>query len=269
MLAHFILTRFNVPTKGREAEFRARKGWLARRFDLFETFCLPSIAGQTICDFRWIIYFDSETPSEYRTRIQAAQHIIPFIALFREEVPLDGVIADVRALLPEGCTRILTTRLDNDDALASDFAETLRRAADAAPDGTALNLPYGYAWRNGWVYAAEDQSGPFASVVESASAYQTIWARPHALLGELFVLRQIQAPPSWLQVVHGDNVTNRVKGRRRPSKVLQGRFTLKAYDEARDPSRLAIFIENLIRYPLRQLREAVVRGIKPFLKVVR
>ncbi len=269
MLAHFMLTRFNVPTKGREAEFRARNGWLARRFDLFETFCLPSIAGQTTYDFRWIIYFDSATPSEYRTRIQAAQHIFPFIALFREELPLDGVIADVLAILPEGCTRILTTRLDNDDALASDFAETLRRAADAAPDGTALNIPNGYAWRNGWVYAAEDQSGPFASVVESTSGYQTIWARPHALLGELFVLRQIQAPPSWLQVVHGDNVTNRVKGRRRPSKVLQGRFILKAYDEACDPSRLAIFIENLIRYPLRQLREAVVRGIKPFLKVVR
>lgn len=269
MLGHVILTRFNVPTKGREAEIRGRKGWLSRRFDLFEAFCLPSVAAQTERGFRWIIYFDSGTPPEFRTRIERAQRIFPFIALFREELPLADVIADVRAQLPATCDRVLTTRLDNDDALARDFVTTVQRAAQDVSNGTALNIAQGYAWRDGWVYAARDESGPFASVVEAMAGLQTIWSRPHALLAQAFTLKQIKAAPSWLQVIHGDNVTNRVKGRRRPASVLQGRFALAARQQAREPERSEILAENLIHYPLRQLREAGVRLIKPFLKVVR
>jgi hypothetical protein len=85
----------------------------------------------------------------------------------------------------------------------------------------------------------------------------------------VFTLRQVAAAPGWLQVIHGDNVTNRVKGRRRPASALEGRFALAAREQAREPDPAAVLAENLVHYPLRQLREAGVRLVKPFLKVVR
>lgn len=82
-VAHIILTRFNVPTKGREADVRARNGWLERRFQLFDQYCLPSVSAQTVRDFRWIIYFDRATPALFRAQIRAMQGQFPFLALFR------------------------------------------------------------------------------------------------------------------------------------------------------------------------------------------
>ncbi|MEY3703430.1 MAG: hypothetical protein RLZZ561_1050 [Pseudomonadota bacterium] len=266
---HIILTRFNVPTKGREADIRAKTGWLERRFDLFERFCLPSVAGQTRRDFSWIIYFDAMTPAPFRARIARAQQCFPFTALFRDALPLEDVRADVSAQLPNGKGRVLTTRLDNDDALARDFVARVQDAGAMHPTGTALNFPNGFSWRKGWVYAARDQSSPFASVVEDAVEFQTIWARPHAVLGEAFRLIQIEDGPAWLQVIHGDNVTNRIKGRQRPGSVLGDRFTIEPGANMPLPGPFAVLAETLIHYPLRHMREGAIRGVKPFLKIVR
>ena len=266
---HVILTRFNVPTKGREADVRAKTGWLERRFDLFERFCLPSVAGQTRHDFSWIIYFDAMTPAPFLARIAKAQMRFPFIALFRDALPLDEVRGDVSAHLPTGKGRVLTTRLDNDDALARDFVARVQDAGAAHRAGTALNFPDGFGWRKGWVYGARDESNPFASVVEDVADFRTIWAQPHALLDQAFRLIQIEDGPAWLQVIHGDNVTNRIKGRQRPGSVLGDRFCINPWENTPHPSRGAVLVESLIHYPLRHMREVAIRGVKPFLKIVR
>ncbi|MEN9290060.1 MAG: hypothetical protein RL764_2045 [Pseudomonadota bacterium] len=268
-VAHIILTRFNVPTKGREADVRARNGWLERRFQLFDQYCLPSVSAQTVRDFRWIIYFDRATPALFRAQIRAMQGQFPFLALFREDLPLEDVVADVRSVLPPGTQRVLTTRLDNDDALARDFVARLQQAARVRPIGTALNFPEGFAWRDGWVFGARDESSPFASALEPADHFETIWARPHALLAEKFRLAQLAGGPAWLQVIHGDNVTNRIKGRQRPGSVLGRQFAIRPGKDVRSPGLLDASLETLLLYPARLAREKMVQLAKPFLKVVR
>ena len=157
-MTHIILTRFNVPTKGREAEIRSRTGWLERRFDIFEQYCLPAVAAQTNRDFTWVIYFDVATPAPFRDRIARCQKEFPFVDLYREDMPLDTVVDDVRALLKPGSETVLTTRLDNDDAIARDFVDRLQTAAHAVQPGTALNFSDGVSWRDGWVFSARDES---------------------------------------------------------------------------------------------------------------
>ena len=39
--------------------------WLKHRYYLFETFCFPSILSQTNKNFKWLVFFDKDTPSEY------------------------------------------------------------------------------------------------------------------------------------------------------------------------------------------------------------
>jgi hypothetical protein len=82
-------------------------------------------------------------------------------------------------------------------------------------------------------------------------------------------MHQIEDGLGWLQVIHGENVTNRVKGRQRPGSVLGDAFAIRPGSDVKTPGPLDALVENLVRYPVRLAREAAVKLIKPFLKVVR
>lgn len=65
MIRHFILTRFNLRlwTKDKKQQPTRTSEWLEKRFQLFETFCLPSIKSQSVKNFKWIVLFDESTPA--------------------------------------------------------------------------------------------------------------------------------------------------------------------------------------------------------------
>ena len=68
---HFIITLFNLKIWKEDKTHRATQtaDWLAQRFDLFERFCLPSVAHQTNKNFTWLCLFDKDTPTDMRQRI--------------------------------------------------------------------------------------------------------------------------------------------------------------------------------------------------------
>ncbi len=210
---HFLLTRFNIASPGRESAIRNAPGWLERRFALFEAYCLPSMVAQTTRDFAWLIYFDPATPDIFRKRIANAQQNFPFEARYVESFSAEMVANDVTARLDRQDGLVLTTRLDNDDAVSRDFVERVQAAAMVQSPGTVLNFPNGLALRNGRLYTADDTSNPFTSLIEQAAGpVQTIWSAQHRDLGTRWKLVQVDLPPVWLQVVHGENVANRIKG---------------------------------------------------------
>ena len=62
--SHFLITRFNLNLYERDkhaAPTRTAR-WLEHRFEVFERYCLPSVAAQTATDFRWLCLFDAATP---------------------------------------------------------------------------------------------------------------------------------------------------------------------------------------------------------------
>ena len=75
---HFILTRFNLRLVEVSADLDSdkfgnkidRDQWLLHRFELFERYCLPSMAAQANQDFRWFLFFDEAT-SALDNRTQA------------------------------------------------------------------------------------------------------------------------------------------------------------------------------------------------------
>ena len=56
MLHHFILTRFNIRLFRHDKHGHSiePKSWFEERLNLFETYTLPSIMGQTCQEFTWI-----------------------------------------------------------------------------------------------------------------------------------------------------------------------------------------------------------------------
>ena len=265
-IQHFVLTRFNIASPGRESDIRNRPGWLSRRFALFEKYCLPSMAAQTERRFEWIIYFDENTPEEFRDRIRNAQKVAPFEARFVGITRMSDVARDVVERIGAETQRVLTTRLDNDDAVSSDFVASIRAKAAECNEDTVLNFPHGVALRAGSIFTAYDESNPFTSLIESRDEVQTIWAAQHRDLGTKWNLLQINARPLWLQIVHGENVANRIKGRLVEHKTILREFAALHEGDLKNRSRLTLLFDNAVLYPLRTLREAGIAILRPLLR---
>lgn len=157
-----VLTRFNVRTYVTGTTDVVSPEWVRRRLDLFETFCLPSMQAQSArCD--WLVFFDAGTPPELRRRVESHSGYTP--------VWVDGALDNRRVRefvadrLPSHARTLITTRLDNDDAVASDFVARIQHAA-RGEEGLYINFPLGYQWENGSVYYYLHFANPFLSLVE-------------------------------------------------------------------------------------------------------
>lgn len=207
-----ILTRFNLPSHGQESLVRAKDGWLRDRVELFERYCLPSVERQTERDFQWLVYFDPASPSWLKERVHNYGRTRLLTPLFRDAVPREALLRDLARGQRSGTTRLITTNLDNDDALAVDFIARVQ-ASDPGRDRVCLYLENGLIRRGQELYTRRDRSNAFCSVAEPPSHPVTCWSNWHNLLPQDMDALFFGGAPAWLQVVHGGNVSNRVRGR--------------------------------------------------------
>lgn len=261
MLQHVILTRFNLATPGREEDIRNQPGWLSRRFDLFERICLPSMVAQTDQDFVWIIYFDKDTPQEFKDRTAQLQKQFPFVPYYTGLFPGDGWRKSVQEVLSDkglSPAQLVSTRLDNDDALASDYAQRIKAAAQAqgSEGPVAFNITAGCIMTKDRLYQTQHQSNAFFSILEPFDdAMKTAPAIQHMTLASHGPVIQIDGRPGWLQVVHGENVSNKVRGARTRPTDLADCFFPGALAHIPEPTAAALLAENAVITPLRRLRD--------------
>lgn len=257
------MTRFNLATPGREAPIRLSPGWLEARFDLFERYCLPSVAAQTDRQFRWLIWFDQATPAPWRDRIVALQRQQPFEPVFAGLFAASGWRAGLGDLPPGW---LLTVRLDNDDALACDFVARLRsavaeRMAEQGTDRTRpgfFNFTRGLVRRGDALYALSHRSNAFIARLEPAESGETVMTVPHMAAAHRAPVEQIAGPPAWMQIVHGRNVSNRVRGWRiRPSAALRARWGGAACAGLSPLPGWKAGAENALLGPLRAARDGL------------
>lgn len=227
-LQHFFLTRFNLLLwqKDKEGSSVRTKKWLDHRFQLFEKYCFPSIKNQTCQDFEWIVLFDSTTPDKYKKRINGYQKECPqfapvfiepergryFAEIFREELVKR---LKVNENDNQNEKRVLTTYLDNDDALNVRFVEDLRQRALGASDGTF------FYYDEGFQYYTDDKfllqiyypRNHFVSVVEegcSDSVKGIFGYGRHYYIDEIkgAKIEHVKTEPMWCEVVHEKNMIN-------------------------------------------------------------
>jgi Putative rhamnosyl transferase len=256
-VTHLVLTRFNV----RWIVGPHDTGWLAHRFDLFERYCLPSMQGQTNQGFRWLVFFDEDTPEPFRSRIDGYTDWPAFTPVFIGP-PSSQVYDDAIAAHLDGADRLVTTRLDNDDAIGRDF---VARVQAAARPGTRefLNLPVGYVWHRGRLYRHEHPSNAFISLSEPAAGFRSVWASQHDEAGRVAPVHQVAGGPAWLQVIHDRNVSNRVRGRRVPATCVADEFTVDLGAEAANETPADYWLDRRVRHPARVARDGAFRLAKP------
>lgn len=222
---HYIITRFNLPHNTWEKD---KKGnvidakWLENRYMLFEKYCLATVASQTNLNFEWWVYFDSNLSEVYKEKNIQLQDQFPNLRIkfedsltdFWRNLPFsiydDAISNDIK--------NIITTRLDNDDAIAVDFIEIIQNTFKKE-----TSLPALFQFRYGYTFTIEGppilrqlnySKNAFISLAEKVNnreELKTVYAFAH---DEWEGIRTvvIETTPKWMQVIHNKNILNTSRG---------------------------------------------------------
>jgi hypothetical protein len=212
-MQHIVLTRFNVSGVGiGEAP---DEDWLKDRFDLFKTYTAPSLAQQSESSFTWFIFTDVDTPPWL---LEGIREVAPTAVL----IPMASwskasVVDSINQIRTE--EKLLTTRIDNDDAVGRRFVERVQDGASGASPGQFINLTFGLQLAGDRLYHRINRSSPFVSRLEGFDDIETVFAvGHHRAWKHPSGIKQIYCSPMWMQVIHGRNVANQVNGVRSRAK---------------------------------------------------
>ena len=216
---HFILTRFNLLLWHKDKEgrkVRTRK-WLEHRFSLFERYCLPSIKNQSCQNFEWIVLFDSTTPEEYKERIEGYKRSFPQLAVVFVEPENGRYFAQIfrnEIIKRLKSNRVISTYLDNDDALDASFAKDVQQRALQVADGTFIRYRDGYQYYTDHQYLMRIQypRNHFISIVEKGdTSLKGIFGYgSHIGIGTIKGVKilEVEDVPIWCEVIHDRNMIN-------------------------------------------------------------
>lgn len=234
-----ILTRWNIG-----ADIRTRPGmrgvrdmaeWSARRREIMLRMTAPSLFAQTDADFTWIILADPQSDPEY-SPYQGG----PRIAV----EPCRGLgpgntddFGDVAAAIARHRTadRVLTCRLDSDDAVHRQYVGRMRWLARLAEPGHVVLFTRGYeidlATGRTCEYppdVAERRPLAFYGLLEAGERIAGAFATGrHTTVLDRFP-SVVEPWHGWLRGLHGGNVSRAGLHRRRPARIDLAQYGLES-----------------------------------------
>lgn len=266
-MKHIILTRFNVLMPGWNSQINLDPKWLDGRFTLFEEICLPSVGSQTNQNFDWLVFFDSKTPQKYKEKINSLVKIYAFHPIYVDIFDLSRISTSLFKDYA-GENMLLTSRLDSDDILATDYVDKLHSIALKQHNKCVINFDNGailFTKHNKRsLYQYEDKSNPFTSLLEPFKAdLSTILAVKHTDLHAFAEVVHVKDKPMWLQVVHGGNVSNRVRGTRVKLSQYNNDFIyMRSISKDVQESDFTVFFDNAVLGTYRALRDYIRSVLK-------
>jgi len=186
-MKHILITRFNYPIGYPNLE---------ERIELFNQFTVPSVSNQLCQDFEWAVITNLPLAAFNSNKIIKVKD---FQGAYK---------------IGKGEDRVITSRLDNDDAIHTSFIANVQFYSEKLKDGTFIDF-------SGYLYNQKTDSmfesikyktmiSPFVSYVEKGSEMRGVHRDSHYKLkkyGEVF-----KSPKRlWMQIVHSSNVKNKVE----------------------------------------------------------
>lgn len=220
---HYLLTRFNVSLHWPE-NAHVPPGILDQRFELFESLCFPSVANQNIGNFTWLVFFDEDTPSVYRQKISVLEkQFPPFRPVYlKRHAPgtkrhflVSARYRDIiRSLGGLDRSHLITTRLDNDDAVTETFITDIQGSFRPV-EKMFVNFTDGYILdcKTGELnFSRADDGTNTLSYIESCENPDNVltvyYYDHHRNAAEFAPVTNCTSKPAWLISVHDSNIMN-------------------------------------------------------------
>jgi len=233
--------------------------WLAGRFKLFENYCLPSLKAQKCKNFKWLVYFDTDTPESYREKIDSIQRSFEnFSPRFIQGMShlLSSVKADIGSDATDNSV-IITTRLDNDDSLSETFIEQVQSfIKNKSIINGVVDVPNGYCLQIKPVAvlsATIQYSNAFVTYVEpyvSGDKLVTVMDKAHGEWAYSVKTDMITKQRLWMQIIHENNIVNKVQGIIVNSEEELQKFNLATRIVFQKSSLWQVIYNNWIKFPL-------------------
>ena len=256
---HFLITRFNVlPEFDIINEGSWDREWLTHRFNLFEKFCYPSVFNQSNQNFKWIVFFHSKTPEEFKHKINEYAKWENFIPVYLDDrYTIEKNKLAILENLSSQPKYLITSRLDSDDAISRDYIEIIQNNF-AEQEFEFLNFSYGYVLNGNKLYTFKYLQNPFVSLVErvntlSTNGFKSVLCADHTELYSHGKVKQIKTETGWMQIIHGKNNNNRVRGIRQSITKLDNHFVINDESIPQQERLLPFLVDkifSLLKYPI-------------------
>ncbi len=229
---HFLITQFNLrnfwTTEVKDIERWIN--WTKDRIKLFEKYCLPSVLNQRNQNFSWVIFMDRATPAKMVDELKALSgnsSLIQWCFMDGYDDFKENYLNIIRQKINPNTKWIITTNLDNDDALHKDAIQSIQENFVPIQDHL-ISLANGFCLdvRFNTLSQYFYPRSPFLSLIEKADSdlkgihhtSHTKWEKLKLHFIPEFIRRlrhkknehvtYILNCPLWIQVVHGQNVSN-------------------------------------------------------------
>ncbi len=231
MVEHFIITRYNLKKEDWLKDVESKKvldqDWLRNRNEIFLKYCLPSILNQTTSRFKWILFFQDGSQNLLKpvlTELKKHSFIEAVFCKSYEDFQRN-LPALLKNKLQKDSSWVLTTRLDNDDALHQDFVLRLQQSVRTVKENTIFHFPYGLFLdieNKNQLASSYYPMNQFISLLEKKSSGEliTVLGREHDKWNKEFKIREIYLSDAWVQITHSRNLANRFSGHPAYSKRL-------------------------------------------------
>lgn len=213
---HVIQTRFSIQAKWGFQEFPV--DWLETRLQLFDSYCLPSIASQTCGDFIWQVYCDSSTDVAILEELQRRTEGVPQMRIAFTGAEGSTVAAHALELIRPSDLALITTRLDSDDAISVHYVQAtqahIHRFLESGDASLLLNFPRGVQLNtaNNRLLLDWMPRSSFHTLFERVdSDVKTVVYGNHSTFHEQHPTLHDDSILAWLMVIHGGNVLNKAR----------------------------------------------------------
>jgi hypothetical protein len=230
-----VMTRFNMAVPGfrglaqltSEAAFDE---WIRARMPIFESVCFSSLRAQVKVPDAWLLGFDAVSPERVE-RVTAMMQPFPWMRPVWQRVNSAGehesarssFLREIKGLLTPAHRYLISTRVDNDDALGQGYVDARDRFCASVVERHPeledfwITFPLGAQLSPTALRLYPQNGNPFLS--HCARVDDGRWttrrtaldARHNRVFEEGVVFKAVTRAPMWLQYVHPTNVINSEK----------------------------------------------------------
>ena len=235
-VVHYVITRINT---SHYHGINLSTDWAEKRSRLFKENTFSSISRQTETRFRWLLFFDDDTPEDLFTEVlemgeKAGAYVIWNKGKFTSD-SVSQAISNQHWGEKEPPEWILTTRLDSDDIVCDDFFKLVRSEFELnrrSDNNFSIELTNGVVYWEEMSHAcsSENLSSDFITYAERYDESKPL-ITCYGLGGRYVRSEQRRTRAAWCKMVHDANGIYSVKPDRSwpkvPMDVMKERFHLQ------------------------------------------